>query len=100
MNNVIDLALIGKEAGVPTREMPGPFGETMYDQTWSKEYLPQVFSLLKERIEPGPVPMTGHGKGWNLGRRCLPAASLFRLEGRQSARRRAVPDRGGGLSGL
>lgn len=64
MNEVIDLALIGKEAGIPTREMPGPFGETMYEQKWEKQYLPQVFQLLRERIQPGAVPMTGHIFPW------------------------------------
>lgn len=64
MNDVIDLALIGKEAGIPTREMPGPFGEVMYDQTWEKKYLPKVFDLLRQKIQPGPVPMTGHTYPW------------------------------------
>lgn len=64
MTDVIDLALVGKEAGVPTREMPGPFGEIMYDQAWKQEYLPAVFDLLRQRIEPGPVRMTGHTFPW------------------------------------
>lgn len=64
MNQVIDLALIGKEAGIPTRELPGPFGEIMYEQVWTKEYLPAVFSLLRQRIQPGDVPMTAHTYPW------------------------------------
>lgn len=64
MNQVIDLALVGKEAGIPTKEIPGPFGETMYEQTWTKEYLPTVFSMLQQRIQPGDVPMTAHTYPW------------------------------------
>ena len=62
---MIELAQIGKEAGVPTREVPGPFGETMYDQTWDKQSLPPVIDLLRTRLEPdGPVAMTGHTDPW------------------------------------
>lgn len=64
MNQVIDLALIGKEAGLPTKEIPGPFGEIMYEQKWTKEYLPAVFDLLRQRIGPGEVPMTAHTFPW------------------------------------
>ena len=64
MTETIDLARIGKEAGVPTREVAGPFGEVMYDQDWSKPCLPKVFDLIRERLEPGPVPMTGHTDPW------------------------------------
>jgi hypothetical protein len=64
MSEVIDLAVLGKEAGIPTKEMPGPFGEVMYDQTWEKQYLPSVIRLLQSKIQPGPVAMTGHTYPW------------------------------------
>ncbi len=64
MSEVIDLAQIGKQAGIPTREIPGPFGEVLYDQVWEKQYLPAVVALLRDRMQPGPVRMTGHIYPW------------------------------------
>ena len=59
-----------------------------------------VLGQLPANQTAGKKPSYLMGKGWHLGRGCLPTPPLLRLEGCSFARRRAVPNRGVGLSGL
>ena len=65
---VYDLSVIGKELGVPEKEVIPPFpnAKPMMQQDWTDEYVFKLIDYFKENIKPkgGKVSLLGHLEMW------------------------------------
>ena len=65
---VLDLAVVGKELGVPEKEVTPPFpnAKPMLQQVWTDEYVFKLIDYAKENIKPkgGVVSLLGHVEMW------------------------------------